>query len=805
MVGREGLEAAVEQAADGVVITDAGGNIQYVNPAFTALTGYAREEVFGENPRILKSGRQQDSYYREMWQTIGGGGVWHGEVINRRKDGSLYTEEMRITPVRGAAGEIVSYIAIKRDVTARRAAEEAQRFLAAIVESSEDAIVACSAAGIILTWNGAAELLFGCTAAEAIGQPVSVFLPSERISRLARRLEADGVKPGAQGDAQGAPGGAQGDAQGAPGGAQGDGQGGPGDAGRQFEDICRRGDGRTVPVSVTGAPIRNAAGEVVAISVILRDITERQASEQARALLASLVESSGDAIIGTTLDGVIVSWNRGAEVLYGYSSEEALGKNAAFLAPPDRCDEVSNCLVYLRKGSRISPFETLRVRKDGSLVDVMLALSPILNPAGEVVGVSGIVRDIGNRLQAQRKLRESEELFREVFEHAPFGMYVSGLDGGFRKVNAEFCRMLGYTEAELLATAWAEVIHPDDAAAFRQRMERLWSDASCGLTAEKRYLHRGGRVVWVRMMISAVRDPGGSPAYFVVHVEDISERKRAAEALEESEHRFRNIADSCPAMLWVTDGEGKSQFANRMFLEFSGCSQNQVEGSKWRLLFHPEDAARHLASLERAVRERTPFRDEARVRRADGEWRLLGSYAEPRLSASGEYLGHVGLSSDITDRRQAEQALRSSEEKFRQLTENIHEVFWMMTGASDEVLYISPAYEQIWERTRESLYRNPMSWAEAIHPDDAAGAHAVFARQFQGEAIESEFRIRTPSGREKWVRGHAFPIRDPSGKLIRVGGVLEEVTERSATSAIWCRPARAPTPPIRLRAASWPI
>ena len=99
-------------------------------------------------------------------------------------------------------------------------------------------------------------------------------------------------------------------------------------------------------------------------------------------------------------------------------------------------------------------------------------------------------------------------------------------------------------------------------------------------------------------------------------------------------------------------------------------------------------------------------------------------YAAPRLSPGGEYLGHVGLSSDITERKQAEQALRSSEEKFRQLAENIREVFWMMPPAADEMLYVSPAYEQVWGRTCDSLYQNPMSWTEAIHPDDLERAHS---------------------------------------------------------------------------------
>ena len=145
------------------------------------------------------------------------------------------------------------------------------------------------------------------------------------------------------------------------------------------------------------------------------------------------------------------------------------------------------------------------------------------------------------------------------------------------------------------------------------------------------------------------------------------------------------------------------------------------------------------------------------------------------------FWGTSGLSSDITERKKAEQALQGSEEKFRQLAENIREVFWMMPPAADEILYVSPAYEQIWGRTCDSLYQNPMSWTEAIHPDDRERAHSLFARQIQGEAVESEYRIRTPDGQEKWIRDRAFPIRDEAGNLIRVVGIAEEITERNAT------------------------
>jgi PAS domain S-box-containing protein len=897
-IERAGLVTAVEQAADGILITDAGGTITYVNPAFTRMTGYTSEEAVGQRPGILKSGRHSQAFYEQLWETIRSGQVWFGEVVNRRKDGTLYDEEMRITPVQASNGQVVSFIAIKHDVTGRRAAEEAQGFLAALVESSEDAIVAYTLAGIIRIWNRGAEAVLGYAAEEVIGKPLSIVIAPERLPLLPaftrRALEGKAIP--------------------------------------QYESVCLHKDGRRILVAVTASPIRNAAGEATAISVIMRDISERRETEEARALLASIVESSDDAIVGARLDGSIVSWNRSAEALFGYSSQEIIGKNAEILAPPARRDEVRRTLARLRSGHTTGSYETVRSRKDGSPVDVSIRASAIRNPAGEVAGTAAILRDIGPRLRAEGKLLESQERFRGVFEHAPYGIIVAGLDGRFIQLNSAFCRMLGYSEQELMAKSWMELTHPDDVEMSRRAFDRLRSAPKNRTEAEKRYIHCTGAVVWARIKASVVEAPGGNPPYYVVHVEDITERKRTEEALSESESRFRLIADSCPTLMWVTGADGGNQFINRAYREFCGVTCDQLVGDKWQSLIHPHDLPEYAEASQRAVEGRTPFKAEVRFRRADGEWRWIGSHAAPRFSPGGAFLGHVGLSSDITERRQAEraihdaqrfaqstidalsshvcvldetgtiiavnqawrnfaesnaktdfgdagtapcdgpgssldavseganylavcdsaagaystgaaeaaagiravlegkrtqysteypchapgeqrwfiirvtrflinriprilvehiniterklgeQALRSSEEKFRQLAENVREVFWIMPPSADEILYVSPAYEEVWGRTCESLYQNP-SWAEAIHPDDLEQANVLFTRQIKGERLDSEYRIRTPDGQEKWIRDRAFPIRDQGGQLIRVVGIAEEITERKRYEA----------------------
>ena len=144
----------------------------------------------------------------------------------------------------------------------------------------------------------------------------------------------------------------------------------------------------------------------------------------------------------------------------------------------------------------------------------------------------------------------------------------------------------------------------------------------------------------------------------------------------------------------------------------------------------------------------------------------------------------LGIGQAIDERKRASEALRSSEEKFRQLAENIREVFWMMNAAGDEMLYISPAYEEVWGRSRRELYENPMDWALAIEPEDREQATNCFHRQLRGEPVVSEYRIRTPLGEVKWIRDRAFPVRGRDGKIQRVAGIAEEITETKQAAAV---------------------
>ena len=508
----------------------------------------------------------------------------------------------------------------------------------------------------------------------------------------------------------------------------------------------------------------------MAISTILRDISERHKTEQSRALLASIVESSEDAIVATSPDGTIVSWNRGAQELFGYLSHEIIGRNAEILTPPD-CGERSGIFASKGNGTSLSPFETVCYRKDGNPIHIALCTSPIRNPAGDIVGSSAIARDIGKSLLAARKLQESEERFRGVFEQAPFGMYVSGWDGRIVQVNAAFCRMLGYSEQELLAKTWPELIHDDELGAALRRKEQVWKQPGGSVDGESRYVHRSGCVVWGRLRVSLLRDTNGNPSHSIVHVEDITERKHTEDALHESEDRFRITADGCPTIMFVTDAVGETQFINRAYREFCGTTSEDVVGGKWQALVHPDDVLEYAEAFQHAVREHVPFSREVRIRRADGEWRWLASYAEPRLSSSGEYLGHVGLCPDVTERREGEQAIRDSRE-FAQATIDALSSHVCVLNEAGTIIAVNQAWKDFAKANQRmdsdecgTEFRCVDSYGEGANYlatcDRAVGAQATDASEFADgirsvlhgncEHYEQEYPCHSPFERRWFI------------------------------------------------------
>jgi PAS domain S-box-containing protein len=257
--------------------------------------------------------------------------------------------------------------------------------LAAIVDSSDDAIVSKTLDGVVTFWNRAAERIFGWTAAEAIGRHIKFIIPPERHAEeedvLARIRRGERVD--------------------------------------HFDTVRVHKDGRWVDVSVTVSPVNDAGGRIVGASKIARDIRDRRYNQLTAARMAAIVDSSDDGIVSKTLDGVITSWNKSAERIFGWSAEEAVGRNIKLIIPPERHAEEDDVLARIHRGERVDHFDTVRVRKDGRFVDVSITVSPLKDASGRIVGASKIARDITERRRMEEirnRLLAAEQAARQQAE-----------------------------------------------------------------------------------------------------------------------------------------------------------------------------------------------------------------------------------------------------------------------------------------------------------------------------------------------------------------------------------------------------
>jgi PAS domain S-box-containing protein len=225
-------------------------------------------------------------------------------------------------------------------------------------------------------------------------------------------------------------------------------------------------------------------------------MSEPKQAEEITGLLAAIVASSDDAIISKNLDGFITSWNKSAERIFGYTPEEAIGQHITLIIPPERHSEESDILARIRRGERVDHFETVRRRKDGSLLDVSLTISPVRDSSGRVIGASKVARDITAQKQSERALRESEQRFRVITDASPIMVWMAGTDKLCYYFNKGWLDFVGRTLEQESGNGWAENLHPEDFDRCLQIYVNNF-DARRPFEMEYRMRHHTGQYRWI--------------------------------------------------------------------------------------------------------------------------------------------------------------------------------------------------------------------------------------------------------------------------------------------------------------------
>ena len=345
----------------------------------------------------------------------------------------------------------------------------------------------------------------------------------------------------------------------------------------------------------------------------------------------------------------------------------------------------------------------------------------------------------------------------------------------------EIYRILGVSqEFAPSAEAFEQAIHPEDRDDFLRHREEVLTKKK-GSVIDHRIVWPDGDVRYVQERMQVLVDDNGVATKVIGTVQDITERVLADKALRESVAKFRSIVENSQPIIFLIDREGYFILSKGQHLAALGLVPDQVVGLSVMDVY--ADYPQILAAVEATWRGETIHDPDLMIRNQNGEEVHFDIFYSPQRNANGEITGTVGMAVDTTQRHQMEQVLAEREKQFRQLTENIQEVYWLRNINPSQMLYVSPVYETVWGRPSQSLIDHPESFIETVHPDDVPRMQTAIQQQRNGRYLNEEFRIVRPDGDVRWIQMRDFPVKNQAGDVYRIAGVALDITAQKQVQA----------------------
>jgi PAS domain S-box-containing protein len=604
----------------------------FVNPAMATMFGY-------ESPAEMVAGATSPAAFyvhpeqrRQMIsEALASGTYTQGEVEEYRKDGSIFVTSTQLRVVRSDIGEIQYIEGFIQDITARKAAETALQLSEFSVNHASLATFWIAPDARIVRTNAAACAQLGYTEAELLQLAITDLdpdFPAERWPEHWQQLR-DRKK-------------------------------------MCFETRHRRKDGHIFPVEVDlnwfefGGQEYNFA--------FTRDLTQRKQLESQQTQLAAIVQYSDDAIISKSLTGLITSWNRGAEKIFGYSAAEAVGQPLLMLFPAELQHEEADNIARIMRRETVENFASKRIRKDGRIIYISATISPLKDASGKIIGASKIARDITERKQALMALEESQLLYESLVMQLPIGIFQKDQAGRYVFVNPEFCRINGRPAESFLGKTVLELDANE-----RANQNGSTSTAKYATAGDEhfRQIMQTGKPIQVdedydladgtRRHLSAMKFPilkadgqiGGVQAVIV----DVTERKRA----DEAHARLATVVEQALESIVVTDIKGKITYVNPAFERISGYTAAEVIGQTPRILKSGQHDAEFYQKLWAVLLHGEVWSGHFVNRRKDGKLYEEDATISPILDATGRVINYMAVKRDTTREVQLENQLRQSQ------------------------------------------------------------------------------------------------------------------------------------------------
>ena len=528
---------------------------------------------------------------------------------------------------------------------ARRAeirASEQRELLGVTVSSIGDAVITTDVQGRVTYMNPVAESLTGWTAPDAVGQWLDAIFrivnedTRQPVANPATKALREGVIVGLA----------------------------------NHTVLLHKGGGEC-PIDDSAAPIRDELGHVSGCVLIFRDVTAQRRMQRDKAnqlltarLLASIIESSDDAIVSKSLDGTIQSWNAAAERLFGYTAEQAVGRHISLVIPPDRIAEEDHIVASLKAGRRIEHFETERLRSDGRRILVSLTISPIKDDDGHVVGASKIVRDVTYQRHGEQRERQlladaaaANAKFRAFFEQGALFAGIMDIDGTLLEANRLSWEACGFTMDQIVGKPFWEGPWWAPSSQLKEQIQAASHQAAAGQTfrAEMPYFVADGSERVAEVTIQPIRDDTDQVLFLAALGVDITDRKRA----EADRQKFVTLVENSTDFIGMSDLEGVPFFVNRAGLEMVGL--DDIEAARRAPVasfFFPDDQSRLLSEFFPSVLEKGHGEIEVRFRHFKTGAALWMAYKVVTVpDAAGRPVAFATVSQDVTERKRMEENL----------------------------------------------------------------------------------------------------------------------------------------------------
>jgi PAS domain S-box-containing protein len=788
----EHLRLLIESAKDYAIFTlDLDRKVLSWSSGAQLIFGYTEAEIVGKSGDIIFVPEDRDNKApQEEAETANDQSRAENERWHLRKDGSRFWGSGITHPLRDEHAKAIGFVKIMRDLTLTRLVEEAKFFLAAIVETSNDSIITIDFERNITSWNKAAQLLYGYTAKEAIGKNLSMLTLPKDFLEIFNKVDA--VEHSKEVVV--------------------------------FDTVRNKKGGETLQLEVVLSPVLNAAGEVIGVSTIARDVSERKRREANLAFLAKInLDFAPSLTMHEVLDHVgeqltsylqlsrccfslIDEEDDRVEVIYEHCRDEQLPgtkgvQRISDVFTKEGMRHYKAGKVAVRNAATASPVErtTAHMLKQpgfGSVIDVPHLEGGrwpfLLTVARAEVGEwrsdeVELLQELASKIyirieraKAEEALRASQQRLQRMVNVEDVGVLTFDYAGTMLTANDAFLKMVGYSRSEFESRTliWQDFTPAEYVDASQRQMDHL-TTTGLGGPYEKEYFRKDGSRTWL-MFVAADLGDGTIVEYAV----DISSRKQAEEALRKSERRLQLAAGAAKMGTFVYYGNEDRGELDEQMLSLFGLPPNGKLNISEALthIIHPDDRALFRNNLAQAMDPSSngKLNVDIRILHPDSSIHWVNLTAQTNFDSERPYASKTyGVAMDITDRKKAEEALGRSEARFRTLADAVPQVIWTNT-ADGKANYFNQRWYQYTGLTYEQS-AGP-GWQSIVHPDDAPSSVEKWKKALAaGEVFDTEYRLRRHDGNYCWFIGRNMPLPDETGKITGWFGTATDVENLKKT------------------------